>query len=260
MSEEQIETEALKPSTSWIQAKSGSKAKGKMYFEVIGCDGLPNMDASVVQVATGIVQVATAGVLTGKTDAYVCIMYEDSIVNTDIIYDTRHPRWLPWTQRAFVFDIMHPSSQLMLAVLDFDSVNPMDDDDPIGRVTIDPSNMRPMTDYTLQFDLVTSSLVANRKMTGTITVRVRVEWENERRALMKCVMPVPQIYVNVSRHRDFLASHYAVVGGVSYEIISFVCRFARVPSCLSPPDVFEIIVLPTGRYESLQYGHAYFVR
>jgi hypothetical protein len=237
MTEEQINAEALKPSTRWISAGSGSKPIGKMYFEVIGCDGLPNMDASVVQT------VATAGLLTGKTDAYVCIIYEDSIVNTDVIYDTLHPRWLPWTQRAFVFDIMHPSSQLMLAVLDFDSANPMDDDDPIGRVTMDPSNLRPMTDYTMQFDLVTSSLVANRKMNGTITIRVRVEWENERKALIKSVMPVPQIYVNVSRHRDFLASHYAVVGGVSGKSV-----FERCNVCKSQHahPIFDPTIFPTG--------------
>jgi hypothetical protein len=149
--------------------------------------------------------------------AVLFIIFEDSIVNTDIIFDSLHPRWMPWTQRAFIFDIMHPTSQLMLAVLDYDSLNPFDGDDPIGRVTIDPSNLCPMTDYTMQFDLSTSSLVANRKLNGTVTVRVRIEWENgnERKALIKALNPAPEIYVNVARHRDFLASHYAIVGGVS---------------------------------------------
>jgi hypothetical protein len=105
----------------------------------------------------------------------------------------------------------------MLAVLDYtyDSLNPFDDDDPIGRVTIDPSNLRPMMDYTMQFDLFTSSLVANRKLNGTVTVRVRIEWENgnERKALIKALKPPPEIYMNVAQHRDFLASHYAIVGG-----------------------------------------------
>jgi hypothetical protein len=115
---------------------------------------------------------------------------------------------------------MHPTSQLMLAVLDYDSLNPFDGDDPIGRVTIDPSNLRPMTDYTIQFDLFTSSLVANRKLNGTVTVRLRIEWENgnERKALIKALNPLPDVYVNVyvSQHRDFLASHYAIVGGVRH--------------------------------------------
>jgi hypothetical protein len=212
MTEEQINEEALKPSTSWIQAESGSKPIGRLHFELIGCDGLPNKDSSIVGAATG-------GVLAGKTDSYAYIIYEDSIVNTDVIFDSLHPRWMPWTQRAFVFDIMHPTSQLVLAVLDYtyDSLNPFDDDNLIGRVTIDPSNLRPVTNYTMQFDLFTSSLVANRKLNGTVTVRVRTEWENgnERKALIKALKPPPEIYVNVAQHQDFLASHYAIVGGVS---------------------------------------------
>jgi hypothetical protein len=95
---------------------------------------------------------------------------------------------------------MHPTLQLMLAVLDYDSLNPFDGDDPIGRVTIDPSNLRPMTDYTIQFDLFTSSLVANRKLNGTVTVRLRIEWENgnERKALIKALNPPPDIYAHSS--------------------------------------------------------------
>jgi len=41
---DQIQTEAEKPSTHWIEAGSGSI--GKLYFEVIGCDNLPNLDAA----------------------------------------------------------------------------------------------------------------------------------------------------------------------------------------------------------------------
>jgi len=229
MTEEQINAEALKPSKSWIQAGSGSF--GKLYFEVIGCDGLPNMDSGVVQAAAGGLQTVTGGVvqapalvdtvLTDKTDAYACIIYEDVIVNTDCIYDSLSPRWLPWTQRAFVFGILDPSSSVMLAILDYDSTNPMDDDDPIGRVTVDLSNMRPNTDYTMQFDLTTSSLVSMRKTHGTVTVRVRIEWENERKALIKSATLPPEVYVNVSQHRDFLAAHYAIIGEVSN--VSDVC-------------------------------------
>ena len=45
LTEKQIHREALKPSTQWIEAGTGSV--GKYYVEVIGCDGLPNMDFSV---------------------------------------------------------------------------------------------------------------------------------------------------------------------------------------------------------------------
>jgi hypothetical protein len=85
MTEEQINDEALKPSTSWIRAESGSTPIRRLHFKLIGCDGLPNKDSSIVGAATG-------GVLDGKTDAYACIIYEDSIVNTDVIFDSLHPR------------------------------------------------------------------------------------------------------------------------------------------------------------------------
>jgi hypothetical protein len=45
LTENEIEQEASKPSTKWIEAGSG--AVGKYYVEIIGCDGLPNMDFSI---------------------------------------------------------------------------------------------------------------------------------------------------------------------------------------------------------------------
>jgi hypothetical protein len=45
LTESVIEQEASQHSTKWIEAGSGSV--GKYYVEVIGCDGLPNMDFSV---------------------------------------------------------------------------------------------------------------------------------------------------------------------------------------------------------------------
>ncbi|KAL3914379.1 MAG: hypothetical protein SGILL_006124 [Bacillariaceae sp.] len=45
MTERQIEEEALKPSTQWVEAGSGGV--GRYYVEIIGMDDLPNMDFSV---------------------------------------------------------------------------------------------------------------------------------------------------------------------------------------------------------------------
>jgi hypothetical protein len=45
---EQIQMEAEKPSTHWIEASSGKL--GKLYLEIIGCDGLPNMDATTLNI------------------------------------------------------------------------------------------------------------------------------------------------------------------------------------------------------------------
>lgn len=74
MTEEEIEFEHIKESQHWID--SGSGKLGKIYVEVLGCDGLPNLD--------------TGGFLGNKTDAFVSIVFEDSVVQTDIIDDCKN--------------------------------------------------------------------------------------------------------------------------------------------------------------------------
>jgi C2 domain len=102
MTKDAIEHEYLSESQHWID--SGSGKIGKVYVEVLGCDGLPNLD--------------TGGFLGNKTDAFVSIVFEDSVVQTDIIDDCLSPRWLPWMKRAFVFHISHSSSQLLIGYVD----------------------------------------------------------------------------------------------------------------------------------------------
>jgi len=63
MSETQIEEESLKKSTQWLEAGSGHL--GLVYVEVIGCTGLPNLDALVGGVSLG-----------NKTDAFACLVFE----------------------------------------------------------------------------------------------------------------------------------------------------------------------------------------
>ena len=88
----------MKPSYHWIDVGSGRL--GKIFVEILFCDKLPNLD--------------TGGVLGNKTDAFVSLVYEDCHVRTDVISDCLSPRWMPWSQRAFVFNMMHTSSQLFL--------------------------------------------------------------------------------------------------------------------------------------------------
>ena len=102
LTKKEIELEATSPSRQWIEGGSGSV--GKYYIEIIGCDGLPNLDLAGV---TG----------RDKSDPFVCIAFEDCIVNTDVINDCLSPRWMPWSRRAFVFNVMHPSSQFHIAVM-----------------------------------------------------------------------------------------------------------------------------------------------
>jgi hypothetical protein len=113
LTKDEIEAEHLKPSTKWVEIGSGQA--GRIYLEVLRCDSLPNLDK---------------GTLIDKTDAYCSIIYEDAVANTDVINDELSPRWMPWSQRAFIFHVNHPSSQVLLGVFDYDTVTI----DPIGKV------------------------------------------------------------------------------------------------------------------------------
>ena len=135
-----IEEETKRPSYNWTDIGSGTL--GKIFVEILGCDNLPNMD--------------TGGVLGNKTDAFISLVYEDCFAQTDVVSNCLSPRWMPWTQRAFVFNMMHTSSQLFLGVFDSD---PMSSHDLIGRVSIDLSNTRSNTVYVLQFQLYKVSSV-----------------------------------------------------------------------------------------------------
>jgi len=92
----EIESEVVEPSKEWIEAGSGRH--GRLYVEVLSCDDLPNLDFSI----TGL----------DKTDPFVCLVFEDAIGHTDVLDDLLSPRWMPWTQRAFAFNIDHPNSQV----------------------------------------------------------------------------------------------------------------------------------------------------
>lgn len=142
MTKDQLYEEAMKPSTHWVEAGSGSL--GKVFIEVIGCDGLPNMDRLKITSRT--------------TDAFACVVFEDGIVNTDVIANSTSPRWMPWCRRAFVFNVAHPSSNILLGLFDWDmESSPVqvamsvaaDVHDPIARIMVNVANAVPDTMYTI---------------------------------------------------------------------------------------------------------------
>jgi len=148
LTKEKIEHETMRPSYEWTDIGSGHL--GKVFVEVLSCDNLPNMDA------VGAFDVKT-GILGNKTDPFVSLVYEDSSARTDIIDDCLSPRWMPWSKRAFIFNCMHTSSPLFLAVFDRDQI-PHVEHDLIGRVTVDISNFQRGSTYLLEYNLSPVSL------------------------------------------------------------------------------------------------------
>ena len=203
----ELEKETLEPSHGWIESSSGGL--GQVFIEILQCDDLPNMDTS----ATG----------RDKTDAFACIVFEDCTVNTDVINDTVHPKWLPWTQRAFIFNITHPSSQIRVGILDYDTIGgisggPETKHDKIGRVNIDISNLDPGSLYTLKYNLLSDTTHGEETViNGTITVRVRVQWSSQRNALLAPLLPqnYDPCFVSVPNNREFSATRFAIEGKVS---------------------------------------------
>ena len=157
-----------------------------------------------------------------KTDAFACVMFEDCIVNTDVITDSLSPRWLPWCRRAFVFNISHPSSDVHLALFDYDpELSPgqllsraaSELHDPIGRVRINLSKLAPGTTYNLGYPLFYGELIEHRKKTrGTVHIRLRIELEDVRKAIVAGLMPPEPNYVSVSNKIDFAVVHYTADG------------------------------------------------
>ena len=185
MTEDDIQDEAMRGSREWIDAGSGSL--GKVFVEVLGADGLPNKDASL-------------GGGKNKTDAFVSLVYEDCAVKTDIIDDSLSPRWLPWMQRAFILRMTHSSSNLHVGVFDHD---PGSKHDICGRVSIDLSNLRPDTEYFLNYNLYETSLVEDRQPKGTITLRLRMEIQSERSRIFSSLGIPPEFHINMQKPKDF---------------------------------------------------------
>lgn len=203
--EMQIESE--KPSKNWIEAGSGNL--GKIFLEVLGCKNLPNLDFS----PTG----------QDKTDAYVCVAHEDSIVNTSVISDSLNPLWMPWTQRAFIFNMIYPSSQIAVGVFDHDLICKHD---PVGRVVINITNFCPNTSYIIKYDL-TALIKGQRQTRASITLRIHVQFENERKALIAGMYPSEtSLDLNVEEKQHFRTANYTVSNEVRKTSPSDRCEFS----------------------------------
>ena len=155
---------------------------------------------------------------------------QDAFTQTDIIDDTLSPRWMPWTKRAFIFHIMHSSSQLFLGVFDYDDgINPADDHDLVGRVSVDLSNLHRDTLYTMKYNLYTTARMSGRKRKGSITIRLRIEIEDERRLLLSAIEPPPNMFVNTKTRKEFRVVRFTCTGKYNMEKYSMKTINRYVP-------------------------------
>jgi C2 domain len=203
MTDAALQDEVLKPSLHWTDIGQGKL--GQVYVEILGADDLPNMD--------------TGGFMGNKTDAFVSLVYEDATCRTDVIDDCLSPRWLPWSNRAFIFRMNHPSSLLNIGVFDFDA-GVIDDHDLIGRVSVDLTNLRKDTEYVLSYNIYPSARIGEREVVGKITIRLRLEIPDERQLILAAITPPPPTYVNVKKKRDFKVIRETCLGKYDEEMYS----------------------------------------
>lgn len=257
MSQKQIDEESIKPSYEWIEAGTGTL--GKMYVEILKCDGLPNLDTHI-----------PGGGDRGLTDAFCCLIYEDAIFNTDVIRNDLDPRWMPWSQRAFVFRMSHPSSQLMLGVFDYDHHRGgLDDHDPAGRVTVDVTNFAPSTDYVLSYEIYASVLNNVRKPRGKVTIRLRIEYDDFQKFSLGALSLRPLNHINVPKKTDFKVAYFTCNGEENIDRFSmgdltayrYALYWESVIQMIVPPMSHSLVCTLCDRteLESL-VGIRYFIR
>lgn len=149
LSHEEMTAEMRKSSTHWTEFGANMKGSfGRVFLEILQCEGLPNMDPG--------------GAIGNKTDAFVCAVYEESIAETTVIDDILSPMWMPWTQRAFCFNMKHAFSQLFISVNDFDIGPSLHDG--IGRVVVNLNHFESNVYYTLKYKLHPAANVVAREV------------------------------------------------------------------------------------------------
>ena len=234
LTEAELREECFKPSTNWTKAGSGSL--WKVYLEVLQCQGqgLPNVD--------------TGGSLGNKTDSFVSIVYGDVMVQTDCIDDILSPMWLPWTQRAFVLDMSHPSTALYIAVTDYD-VGPLEHEN-IGRVAINiGTRFTPGLVYTLTYRLNESSSLSEfgKDNIGTITLRLRVEYDEKMHLTMGKSPPTRQ-WLNSTQYKTHRVAKYACDGPHDNETFEMRLLTSHVNEIMTQKQTLIYLILQDSIY------------
>jgi C2 domain len=199
MTKAQVKEECMKPSHFWTD--SGSGKLGRIFLEILSAENLPNLDSG--------------SIMGNLTDPFVSIVYEDTFLRTDIIDDCLDPVWLPWSNRAFILNIGHASSSIFLGVFDFDAG--LSDHDLIGRVSVNITNLRPNTEYLLNYNLYPSAIVSGRIIRGQLNIRLRLEIPDERKLVLSVLDPPVPTYVNVKRGKDFRVVRQTCLGKVDVD-------------------------------------------
>jgi len=188
LSQEELIEEAMKPSREWLHLGSGTA--GRVFVELIGVDGL-------------------AVSMLGKSDPFGLLIFEDSYGKTDVINNCGSPKWMHWSRRAFIFNMDHSSSDLRVGIFDYDK---MGNHDMLGRAVVQVNRLMPDTDYVLKYKLYEDTSTVEREGMGTVTLRVRIEYESPKQVVLSALKMSDDQYVNFQEDRQLHIARQVVEG------------------------------------------------
>jgi hypothetical protein len=167
--------------------------EGSLFVEVLSCHGLPKLDRFS---------------LTDPCAYVVCGPYAFA---TDVLAGAIHPSWPCKSRRACIFPLFWAYQKLYVGVFDDDGPNAHDDF--VGRVVIDVSSLRPNTSYDVFLPLRRYQNIYMKESRGVIRLRLRLEWSNERKALLSYFKRPPKaVTLNCSDPKAFRNSIITLQG------------------------------------------------
>lgn len=137
---------------------------GCLHAEVLACHGLPKLDKFT------------------NTDAVCYFVCGPFAFATDVIDGFCSPVWPSKSRRACIFPLFYAYQELYVGVFDDDGAG--QNDDFAGRVVIDVSRLRPNSEYDVYLPLRLYRNTYVKQPRGVIHLRLRVEWHNEKKAVM----------------------------------------------------------------------------
>ncbi len=117
-----------------------------------------------------------------STDAVCYFVCGPFAFASDVINGHLNPVWPRKSRRACIFPLYHAYQKLYVGVFDDDGAR--DNDDFAGRVVVDIARMRPNSVYDVFFPLRLYQNAYVRIARGAIHLRLRIEWNNEKKALL----------------------------------------------------------------------------
>ncbi len=216
LTKEEVDTIIYEPSTSWT-VLNGEGDFGQLYIEIIQCKDLFYRHKENGQDES-----------TGKNDPFVTIVHEDAIVSTDALPNCNSPLFMPWSKRAFKFTMKHSYSPVFIGVFDYNDRKTglgglltnkhskrKRNYNEIGRCVISVQKLKPNVTYNMVYDLYQTTEVQKYKRVkvGSITIRIQVQWKDERKLFFDCMDPEPkQFTLNVPTKADIVNVNYTLHG------------------------------------------------